>query len=58
MNGEYVRICKEAEVACFSLDIRQDNNSGNVTYNVTLRRVREPLLQWKSNKYYNYSECL
>jgi len=52
MNGEYVRICKEAEVACLSRDIRQDNNPGNVTCNVTLRRVREPLLQWKSNKYY------
>ena len=36
----------------FYLGLRLEKQYRHCTYNVTLRRVRESLLPWKSNKYY------
>ena len=46
---EQIIYCVKKEIITYTLYFAYNRQC---TYNVTLRRVRESLLQWKSNKYY------
>ena len=51
-SGEWTVVPVEAPVPRHNITPWREQQDRQCTYNVTLRRFRESLLPWKSNKYY------